>query len=123
MTRSVPLMMNVARSDMSGISPKKTSCSLTSRMVRARLLVHVEDHQLDRHLDGGGVRHTALAALLFRPLQIADRVGEKFEGGAAVVVGDGEDPLEYGLEPHVPAFFRGDVRLEELGVRLLLEPV
>ncbi len=35
MTRSVPLMMNVARSDMRGISPKKTSCSLTSRMVRA----------------------------------------------------------------------------------------
>jgi hypothetical protein len=35
MTRSVPLMMKVARSDISGISPKKTSCSFTSRIVRA----------------------------------------------------------------------------------------
>src|SRR4030067_1055528 len=34
MTRSVPLMMKVARAVMRGISPKNTSCSLTSRMVR-----------------------------------------------------------------------------------------
>ena len=32
-TRSVPLMMNVPFSVISGMSPKKTSCSLMSRIV------------------------------------------------------------------------------------------
>ncbi len=87
---------------------------------RPGLLVHVEDDQLDRHLDGGGVRHPALAALLFRPLQLSDRVGEELEGGAPVVVRDGEDTLEDGLEPDVPALLGRNVRLQELRVRLLL---
>jgi hypothetical protein len=33
MTRSVPLMMKVPFSVISGMSPKKTSCSLISRIV------------------------------------------------------------------------------------------
>ena len=63
MTRSVPLMMKVPLSVISGISPKKTSCSLISRTVLTPVsALLIVNRQPDGHLEGRSVGHAALFA-------------------------------------------------------------
>ncbi len=52
MTRSVPLIMKVPFSVIMGISPKYTSCSFTSRMVR--------------ELVSGSTSHTINCTVIFK---------------------------------------------------------
>ncbi len=75
-TRSVPLMMNVPLSVISGTSPKKTSCSLMSRMERLPVSgILVVNGQAHGDLERSGVSHAALFALGHVVLQLqADRV-------------------------------------------------
>ena len=76
MTRSVPLMMNVPLSVIKGISPKKTSSSLMSRidlMLGIRILVVNRQANLD--LQRHAVAHAALLTLLLIVLVLqADRL-------------------------------------------------
>ena len=90
MTRSVPLTMKVPFCVISGMSPKKTSCSFMSRMdLDAGLGVLVVDREADRDLERSGVGHAALFALRLVVLQLqADWVAALVaEVGGVLVVG------------------------------------
>ena len=87
---------------------------------RIRPLVHVEDDELHRHLDRGGVVHPPFAALVLAPFGLADGVGDELEGGSPVVVVNREDPLEDRLQPAVLPLGRRDVDLQKIVVGLLL---
>src|SRR3990170_736102 len=84
------------------------------------LLVHIEDDELDRHLDRGRVVHPPFAAFLLAPFRLPDGVGNELQRRPAVVIRDGEDALEDGLQADVLPFLgRGD-HLQEFVVRFLL---
>ena len=90
MTRSVPLTMKVPFCVISGMSPKKTSCSLMSRIdLGAGLGVLVVDGEAHGDLERRGVGHAALFALRLVVLQLqADRVAALVaEVGRVLVVG------------------------------------
>ncbi len=90
MTRSVPLMMNVPLFVISGISPKKTSCSLMSRtLFCAGFGIFGVDREADGDFERRGISHAALFALRPVVLQLqADRV--------AALVAEGDDVLVEG---------------------------
>ena len=90
MTRSVPLMMNVPLSVISGMSPKKTSSSLASRIVLdAGVGVLVVDEEAEGDLQRNAVGHAALLALLDRVLHLqVDGVAADVADLDAVLVDD-----------------------------------
>ena len=90
MTRSVPLMMNVPLSVISGMSPKKTSSSLASRMCLTPVSgILVVDEEAEGDLQRNAVGHAALLALLDRVLHLqVDGVAADVADLDAVLVDD-----------------------------------
>src|SRR5581483_4484830 len=92
-TRSVPLMMKVPLSVISGISPKNTSCSLISRTLFFCVSIFGVHRQPDSHLERRCISHAALLALQhvvfqLQPHRVAAFVAERHHvlvKGAAVL--------------------------------------
>lgn len=72
------------------------------------------DHQADDDTDGGGVGHAALSAFVHIVLGGFEVVGDKVELASIVVVFDGEDAFENGLQPDIFAFVGEDFGLKKL---------
>ena len=71
------------------------------------------DDQLERRLEGRGVRHVTLDALLDRVLRLADDVAEEVEVVLPVYVADGEQVAEHAFQRHVLPVAVGVLILEE----------
>jgi len=97
------------------------------------LLLHVLDRtctgsagphpndQLDSNLEGGGIRHAPLVALVDRILRLAEAVAHEFERGCLVEILDGEDRAEDALQTGVSAFARWQRPLQEFFIRAFLD--
>jgi hypothetical protein len=81
----------------------------------------VPGDQTDRHLEGRGVGHAALQALLHVVFRLVERVGHELERRGIVEVLDRKDGVEDRLQADVLALLRLDVRLQEALEGLLLD--
>ncbi len=86
----------------------------------ARLLIHLEDDEAQRHLEGCGVGHAALAAFVDVVFRLLELVFDEFEDRGLGEIGDREDRAEDRLEPLDDAPLGWRIRLEELLVRRAL---
>jgi len=94
---------------------------LLDDVLRALLALDLlEDHQLQRGLEGDGVGHVALDALLDGILGLAQRVPDEVEGVLPVHVGDREEVAEHPLQGDVLAgaadVVRDQQRVERAGL-------
>src|SRR5215469_3618098 len=87
---------------------------------RAATLLDIPDNELNLDLDGRGISHPALMALLDIVLGFTEFVADELERGGFVEVLDRKNRLEDCLQTHFLALVRGDAVLQELIVRALL---
>src|SRR5213593_1743290 len=119
-TRSVPLMMNVPLSVMSGSSPRYTSWPRCSRIVR--VFASLSWSKTTRR----SVTFSGIAKVMprswhsYRVLRIAEVERVELQQRVVVVVGDREHRLEDSLEPDVLPAVRGGILLQKRLVRALL---
>src|SRR5262249_30778661 len=86
----------------------------------AAFWIDVPDDELDRHFERRREGHTALVTLVDVVLRLAERVAHELERSRFVEILDREDRLEDTLETGVGTTLGGNVALEELVVRPLL---
>ena len=82
--------------------------------------IHIEHDETQRHLEGRGEGHAALAALIDVILGLLEFVFDEFQQGRLREVGDRENGFEDGLKPLVRAPALGLIDEQELVVGRLL---
>jgi hypothetical protein len=93
--------------------------------LRARILVHVEHDEPERHLERRGIGHVAALAFLDVVLRLFELVFHEFEHRRLVEVLDREDRLEDALDPLAVGGLRAVARVQEqvVGAFLNLDEV